>query len=70
MFQKFIKLVGGNPNKREVDKLTESILPVAGFETQYEQLSDDALRAKTAEFRARLADEIKDVETDAEIPFI
>ena len=66
MFQKFIKLVGGNPNKREVDKLTESILPVAGFETQYEQLSADALRAKTAEFRARLADEIKDVETDAE----
>ena len=66
MLQKFMKLVGGNPNKRQVDKLTESILPVAALEPQYEALSDDALRAKTTEFRARLADELKDAQTDAE----
>ena len=61
MLQKFMKLVGGNPNKREVEKLTEKILPVNTLETQYEKLSDDALRAKTAEFRAKLAAELKDL---------
>jgi preprotein translocase subunit SecA len=66
MLQKFMKLVGGNPNKREVDILTEKILPVNDLELQYEKLSDEALRAKTEEFRARLAAELTGIEDDAE----
>ncbi|HEY3311975.1 MAG TPA: hypothetical protein VGK00_10080, partial [Anaerolineales bacterium] len=66
MLQKFMKLVGGNPNKREVDRLTELILPVNELETQYEKLSDEALRAKTEEFRARLANASDGVEDETE----
>ncbi len=66
MLQKFMKLVGGNPNKREVENLTEKILPVNGFEAQYEKLSDEELCAKTDEFRAHLAAELKGVEDGPE----
>jgi preprotein translocase subunit SecA len=66
MLQKFMKLVGGNPNKREVDQLTEKILPVNDLEPQYEKLSDAELCAKTGEFRARLAAELNGVEDEVE----
>ena len=62
MFQKIMKLVGGNPNKREVERLTDLILPVNDFELQYEKLSDEELRAKTGEFRTRLAAELAGIE--------
>ena len=62
MLQKFMKLIGGNPNKREVEHLTEKILPVNDFETQLEKLSDEELSSKTAEFRAHLAAELKGVD--------
>jgi len=62
MLQKFMSMVGGNPNKREVERLTEKILPVNTFEIQYEKLSDDELRAKTDEFRARLATELNGID--------
>jgi preprotein translocase subunit SecA len=62
MFQKIMKLVGGNPNKREVERLTDLILPVNDFELQYEKLSDEELRAKTGEFRTRLAAELVGIE--------
>jgi len=58
MLNKLMTLIGGNPNKREVDKLTEKILPVNDLEAEYEKLSDEALRAKTDEFRARLSAEL------------
>jgi len=32
MLQKFMSLVGGNPNKREVERLIEKILPVNTLE--------------------------------------
>ena len=61
MFQKFLSLVGGNPNKREVERLTEKILPVNDFESQYEKLSDEDLREKTVFFRGQLADRLKEL---------
>jgi len=66
MLQKFMSLVGGNPNKKEVERLTAMILPVNDLELKYEKLSDEALCAKTDEFRARLAAETKGVEDDTE----
>ncbi len=56
MLSKFIRLIGGDPNKKEIERLTAIAEQVNAFEPQFESLSDDALRAKTAEFRARLAD--------------
>jgi preprotein translocase subunit SecA len=56
MLSKFVKLVGGDPHKREVDRLSGIIEEINAFEPEFEKLSDEALRAKTDEFRARLLD--------------
>jgi len=55
MLKKFIRIFGGDPNKREVDSLTETIDRINSLEDAYEQLSNSELGAKTAEFRTRLA---------------
>jgi preprotein translocase subunit SecA len=45
----------GTHNERELKRITESVVePVNALEPEYEALSDDELRAKTDEFRARL----------------
>ena len=54
MFQKIIKVLGGNPDKREIDRMTEVVQQINGLEPSFEVLSDDALRAKTEEFYDRL----------------
>jgi preprotein translocase subunit SecA len=58
MLQKFVKTFGGDPNKREIEKTTDLVAQVNAFEAEYEALSDEALRLKTGEFRARLASEL------------
>ncbi len=55
MLQKIVRILGGDPNRREVDKLVKVIDEINELEPEYEALSEDALRAKTGEFRARLA---------------
>src|SRR5574341_1332573 len=54
MLQKFISAVGGNPHKREIEKLSEIVNQINALEPEFEKLSDEALRAKTEEFRAKL----------------
>ena len=54
MLQKIVKFIGGDPHKREVQKLSEIVDEINDLETELEKLSDDALRAKTGEFRERL----------------
>lgn len=44
----------GDPNVREVNKLKQVIAQVNQREPEFQALSDEALRAKTAEFRSRL----------------
>ncbi len=66
MLQKFMGIFGGNPNKKEVERLALMIQPVAGLEAELEKLSDDALKAKTAQFRARLAAELAGIEDEKE----
>ena len=55
MLQKFVKTVGGNPHKRQLQQLSQEIQQINELEPEFEKLSDDALRAKTPEFRAKLA---------------
>ena len=45
---------GTDPNKREIEKLAELAEVINDLEPEFEALSDDALRAKTDEFRSRL----------------
>src|SRR5262249_51019069 len=58
MLPKLLTFLGGNPNKRKVEQLTDLANKINALESEFEKLSDDELRAKTAEFRARIADEL------------
>ncbi len=54
MFSNIVRLIGGDPHKREIQKLSATVEEINSLEQPYEQLSDEALKAKTAEFRERL----------------
>ena len=51
----FIKKVLGSKNQREVKRLRPIVTVINEFDEQFKALSDDELRAKTAEWKARLA---------------
>ncbi len=54
MFQKIVRALGGDPHKREVERISKIVQQINQLEPAFEALSDDALRAKTDEFRRRL----------------
>ena len=54
MLQKIVRVLGGDPNKKEILKLSEIIKEINDFEPSFESLSNEALLAKTEEFRLRL----------------
>jgi preprotein translocase subunit SecA len=55
MLKNLVKFLGGDPNKRTINKLAQVADEINNYEPQLEKLSDEALRAKTNEFRRRLA---------------
>jgi preprotein translocase subunit SecA len=55
MFNWVIKKIIGTKNQRELRRLWPIVEQVNEYERQYQSLSDDQLRAKTGEFRDRLA---------------
>jgi preprotein translocase subunit SecA len=62
MLKNFVKFFGGDPNKKTVEQLSEIAKEINGLEPQFESLSDDELRAKTDEFRARVMGLLGNVE--------
>ncbi len=56
MFKWAGKVLGGDANERQLKKLWPVVERVNALEPEVEALSDDGLRAKTDEFRRRLAD--------------
>ena len=66
MLQRFVKLIGGDPNKKEIEKIYPLAEQINALEPGFEALSDEALRAKTDEFRARLAAELQGVDDEKE----
>ncbi|MGE5251377.1 MAG: hypothetical protein ACM3QS_14325 [Bacteroidota bacterium] len=62
MLRNFVKLFGGDPTRKTVEKLGELVEQVNTLEPEFEALTDDALRAKTDEFRARIGDAMGNVE--------
>jgi len=50
-----LKKIVGSKNERELRRLWPIVEQINDYEKQYQSLSDDQLRAKTAEFRERLA---------------
>jgi len=59
MLGKLVKLVVGSRNDRNVKQKRAMVKKVNALGTEYEALSDDALKAKTQEFRQRLEQETK-----------
>ncbi|HQV62930.1 MAG TPA: hypothetical protein PKV19_02935, partial [Anaerolineales bacterium] len=66
MLKNFVKLFSGDPTKKTVDQFANLVVQVNALEAEYEALSDDALRAKTDEFKARVARAIDGVEDEKE----
>ena len=65
MLNKLLTGIFGSRNERLVAQLRKKVDRINALEAQYQQLSDDALRGKTAEFRERLG---KGEELDALLP--
>ncbi|MFQ5616760.1 MAG: hypothetical protein ACE5GO_09940, partial [Anaerolineales bacterium] len=55
MLKKFVKIFGGDPNKRKIDKIAEIADDINKLEPEFEAFSNEALHAKTGQFRLRLA---------------
>jgi preprotein translocase subunit SecA len=66
MFRNLIKAIGGDPNKKEIQKHSDVVAQVNALEPAFRQLTDAELRAKTDEFRQRLAAETQGVEDPKE----
>ena len=62
MLKNFVKLFGGDPNKKVIEQLSEVVKEINELEPQFEALSDDELRTKSAEFRARIKETLGNVE--------
>ncbi|HEX5943161.1 MAG TPA: hypothetical protein VFY66_12830, partial [Anaerolineales bacterium] len=62
MLKNFVKIFGGDPNKKTVEQFRSIAQQINALEPQFEALSDEALRAKTDELRVRVADSVGNVE--------
>ncbi|NOQ81824.1 MAG: preprotein translocase subunit SecA [Methylophaga sp.] len=56
MVSKFFSKIFGSRNERVLKLLRKTVAKITEFEASIETLTDDALKAKTAEFRQHLAD--------------
>ncbi|HNS61703.1 MAG TPA: hypothetical protein PKK96_11910 [Anaerolineales bacterium] len=62
MLKSFVKLFGGDPNRKTIEQYSGIANEINSLEAQFEALSDDALRAKTDEFKERIAQSLGDVD--------
>ncbi len=58
MLKNFVKIFGGDPNKKTIEQFRAIADQINSLEPQFETLSDDALRAKTDEFRKQIAESV------------
>ncbi|MFM7672345.1 MAG: preprotein translocase subunit SecA [Bacteroidota bacterium] len=56
------KIFGGSKSEKDVQKIQPLVGKVNEFFQQYQTLSNDALRAKTSEFRVRIADHLSAID--------
>jgi preprotein translocase subunit SecA len=55
MLKKVFQRIGGDPNQKAIDEYALRIEEINRLEPEYESLSDEQLKAKTDEFKQRLA---------------
>jgi preprotein translocase subunit SecA len=56
MFKNLVKIIAGDPKERILKSYREVVVQINALEPAIQALSDDALRAKTDEFKRRLSD--------------
>lgn len=66
MFSKIVKILGVDPHKREVDRLSKNVEQINQLEPEFERLSDGALREKTAEFKQLIRQRTAEIEDEKE----
>ena len=62
MLKNFVKIFGGDPNKKTIEQYSGLARQINALEAEFEALSDEALRAKTDEFRKRIAASMRNTE--------
>lgn len=67
MLKRFVRLVGGDPNKREIEKLTEIVDQINLLEPLYESKSDQELQEKTRDFKQLLEERTRGIEDPSEL---
>lgn len=58
------KLLGGNKSEKDVKKINPLVAQINEFYQQYNSLSNDELRAKTVEFKQRIASHLTDINAE------
>ncbi len=66
MLQKLARIIGVDPNVRNLKKFDSLVEQINSLEAEIEALSNDALRAKTDAFKQRIAEALLDVEDEKE----
>ena len=66
MINALLGKVFGTKNEREIKRLMPNVGAISALEPAMKRLSDDELRAKTAEFRQRIQDRLKSIADEPE----
>ena len=61
MFKNIFRSLGGDPQKREMQKIYPVVEEINRLESQFEALNTEALAAKTSEFRKTIADALSGI---------
>src|SRR5437016_3219956 len=62
MLKSFVKIYGGDPDKKIIEQLSGVVKEINALEPEFEALSDEALRAKTDDFKDRIVSSMGNVE--------
>ena len=54
MLKRFVRMIGGDPNKKKIQEFVVDVEVINALEIQFESISIEELAAKTDEFRLRL----------------
>ena len=62
MLKGFVKIFGGDPNRKTIEQFGDIADQINSLEPSFESVSEDDLRAKTDELKARIAQLMGNVE--------
>ncbi len=66
MFRNFLKAIAGDPNKKDIQRYSAAVAEINALEPDFQRLTDAELRGKTDEFRAHIAQAVKEAGDDPE----